>query len=83
MGAEVTILANPYTYNFLKGLTHRIKWQIIRKKGAIFPTPPKSYATIFLGVHRTLFWFKTPKVCPDPKGMVFTHFWGIWGHLDA
>ena len=22
MGAEVTILANPYTYNFLKGLTH-------------------------------------------------------------
>ena len=28
-------------------------------------------------------WFKVPKVCPDPKGMVFTHFWGIWGHLDA
>ena len=22
MGAEVIILANPYTYNFLKGLTH-------------------------------------------------------------
>ena len=22
MGAEVTISANPYTYNFLKGLTH-------------------------------------------------------------
>ena len=19
-------------------------------------------------------WFKVPKVCPDPKGMVFTHF---------
>ena len=28
-------------------------------------------------------WFKVPKVCPDPKGMVFTHFWGIWGHLGA
>ena len=28
-------------------------------------------------------WFKVPKVCPDPKGMVFTHFWGIWGHLDG
>ena len=34
----------------------KIKWQIIRKKGAIFPTPPKSYATIFFGVQRTLFW---------------------------
>ena len=22
MGAEVIILANPYTYNFLRGLTH-------------------------------------------------------------
>ena len=22
-------------------------------------------------------WFKVPKVCPDPKGMVFIHFWGI------
>ena len=22
MGAEVIVLANPYTYNFLKGLTH-------------------------------------------------------------
>ena len=22
MGAEVIILANPYTYNFIKGLTH-------------------------------------------------------------
>ena len=19
-------------------------------------------------------WFKVPKVCPDPKGMIFTHF---------
>ena len=28
-------------------------------------------------------WFKVPKVCCDPKGMVFTHFGGIWGHLDA
>ena len=28
-------------------------------------------------------WFKVPKVCCAPKGMVFTHFWGIWGHLDA
>ena len=28
-------------------------------------------------------WFKVPKVCPDPKGMVFTHLWGIWGHLGA
>ena len=28
-------------------------------------------------------WFKVPKVCCDPKRMVFTHFWGIWGHLDA
>ena len=26
-------------------------------------------------------WFKVPKVCPDPKGMVFIHFYGIWGHL--
>ena len=26
------------------------------EKGAIFPTPPKSYATIFFGVQRTLFW---------------------------
>ena len=22
-------------------------------------------------------WFKVPKVCPDPKGMVFTHFWDL------
>ena len=28
-------------------------------------------------------WFKVPKVCPDPKGMVLNHFWGIWGHLGA
>ena len=28
-------------------------------------------------------WFKVPKVCPDPWGMVLTHFWGIWGHLVA
>ena len=28
-------------------------------------------------------WFEAPKMCPDPKGMVFTHFWGIWGHLDG
>ena len=28
-------------------------------------------------------WFKVPKVRPDPKGMAFTHFWCIWGHLDA
>ena len=28
-------------------------------------------------------WFKVPKVCPDPKGVVFTHLWGIWGHLGA
>ena len=28
-------------------------------------------------------WFKVPKVCPDPKRMVFTHLWGIWGHLGA
>ena len=28
-------------------------------------------------------WFKVPKVCPDPKGMVLIHFWCIWGHLDA
>ena len=28
-------------------------------------------------------WFKAPKVCPDPKEMVFIHFWGIWGHLGA
>ena len=26
---------------------------------------------------------KVPKVCPDPKGMVLTHLWGIWGHLGA
>ena len=30
MGAEVIILANPYTYNFLKGLTHSavVAWGI-------------------------------------------------------
>jgi len=28
-------------------------------------------------------WFKVPKVCPDPKGMVLIHFWGIWGLLGA
>ena len=28
-------------------------------------------------------WCKVPKVCLDPKGMVFTHFSGIWGHLDG
>ena len=28
-------------------------------------------------------WLKVPKVCPDPKGMVFIQFWGIWGHLHA
>jgi len=28
-------------------------------------------------------WFKVPKVCPDPKGVVFTHLRGIWGHLGA
>ena len=27
--------------------------------------------------------FKLHKVCRDKKGMVFTHFWGIWGHLDG
>ena len=26
---------------------------------------------------------KAPKVCPDPKGMVFIHFRGICGHLGA
>ena len=25
-------------------------------------------------------WLKVPQVCPDPKGMVYTHFWSIWGH---
>ena len=29
MGAEVTILANPYTYNFLKGLTHSALMQFL------------------------------------------------------
>ena len=28
-------------------------------------------------------WFKVPKVCPDPKGMVLIHFSGIWDHLGA
>ena len=28
-------------------------------------------------------WLKVTKVCPDPKGMVFIQFWGIWGHLHA
>ena len=28
-------------------------------------------------------WSKVPKVCPDPKGMVLIHFWGVWGHLGA
>jgi len=28
-------------------------------------------------------WFKVPKVCCDPKGVVFTQNCGIWGHLDA
>ena len=28
-------------------------------------------------------WFKVPKVCPGPWGMVLIHFWGIWGHLVA
>ena len=28
-------------------------------------------------------WFKVPKVCPDPKGIVLIHFWGIWGHISA
>ena len=27
MGAEVIILANPYTYNFIKGLTHSALWR--------------------------------------------------------
>ena len=27
MGAKVIILANPYTYMFLKGLTHSAMWQ--------------------------------------------------------
>ena len=28
-------------------------------------------------------WFKVPKVCCDLRSMVFIHFCGIWGHLDA
>ena len=28
-------------------------------------------------------WLKVPKVCCDPKGVVFTQNCGIWGHLDA
>ena len=28
-------------------------------------------------------WLKVPEVCSDTKGMVYTHFWSIWGHLDA
>ena len=33
MGAEVIILANPYTYNFLKGLTHSalVHWTLESK----------------------------------------------------
>ena len=27
--------------------------------------------------------FRVPKVQPDPKVMVFTYLWDIWGHLDA
>ena len=31
MGAEVIILFNPYTYNFLKGLTHSAVMMMIAK----------------------------------------------------
>ena len=32
MGAEVIILANPYTYNFLKGLTHSAMTLSVRER---------------------------------------------------
>ena len=39
-----------------QGHKHTSRCTVIRTFWAIFPTPPKSYATIFLGVHRTSFW---------------------------
>ena len=35
---------------------HNTQCHSIRHQTPIFQTPPKSYATIFWGVHRTLFW---------------------------
>ena len=43
MGAEVIILFNPYTYNFLKGLTHSAMDQIhalVFMKKQLHETPP-------------------------------------------
>ena len=36
--------------------SHLSRCTVIRTFWAIFPTPQKSYALIFFGVHRTLFW---------------------------
>ena len=51
---EVVIVFNYFlsiclSFSLLKLSKHMIKWQIIRKKEAIFPTPQKSYVTIFWG----------------------------------
>ena len=35
MGAEVIILANPYTYNFVKGLTHSALAMLLAVNGDI------------------------------------------------
>ena len=49
--------------------------------GSRIPPAPKRVIKQQNNDHKP--WFEVPKVCPDPKGMVFTHFWGIWGHLDG
>ena len=48
MGAEVIILANPYTYNFLKGLTHSALYDVLDHTNHTFS---ESYATLYPLTH--------------------------------
>ena len=47
---------NSYLYNQLHFYMHLSKCHSIRHKTPKFPTPPKSYATIFFGLLRTPYW---------------------------
>ena len=49
MGAEVIMLANPYTYNFLKGLTHSAMQLSFSKNGKIEILPD---------THNRFFWLQ-------------------------
>ena len=45
-----------YFSNMVNCISHMSRCTVIRTFLAKFPTAPKSYATIFFGVQRTLYW---------------------------